>query len=73
MEGAKFPSGHEGTIPVLECLALEDIYMTDKLVETTVLFLSMGPLLLSLYSQAESIVMCSRRSCLMMMDQSRCG
>lgn len=41
MEGATFPSGHEGAIPVLESLALEDISVTDKLVATTVLFLSM--------------------------------
>lgn len=73
MKGAMLLSDHEGTIPVLECLALDGIYMTGKLVEATVPFLFISPLLLSFYSYIESIVMCSRKSCLMMMDQSRGG
>lgn len=73
MKGARLLSDHEGTIPVLECLALDVIYMTGKLVETTVHFLFIWPLLLSFHSYMETSIMCSRKSCLMMMDQSRGG
>lgn len=59
MKGARLLSDHEGTVPALECLALDGIYMTGKLVETTVHFLLLWPLLLSFHSHVESVVMCN--------------
>ena len=57
MKGARLLLDREGTIPA-PCLALDGIYMTDTLVETTVPFLFIWPLLLSFHSYLESIVMC---------------
>lgn len=59
MKGARLLSDHEDTVIALECLALDGIYMTGKLVETMVHFLLIWPLLLFFHSHVESVVMCN--------------